>query len=281
MKKVRKNQIFCTLKATIIIICLSAFVLLIINKRCRNSTITPKIKIAILILFIAGMVLAMYLLIKTIVDMLRTLLDDYQTKNNLFSGALSIFLILILSAVFIEAIGINFNKGNYKLYHSIAYAFINTIPGWFTVVGVFYTATIQEKRRSEDFIISNTPYPLIEFSSKKDLKSSKKKAVSIKVSNLADNMLIPISIGEKELEYKPVTKSTFREFKNLELPSFENNQEILFIYEDINNKRYKTKLHINNISNGKLFNDYKIVENEKPVLIDENKVTICNKGDLH
>ena len=77
------------------------------------------------------------------------------------------------------------------------------------------------------------------------------------------------------------TKSTFREFKNLELPSFENNQEILFIYEDINNKRYKTKLHINNISNGKLFNDYKIVENEKPVLIDENKVTICNKGDLH
>ena len=50
---------------------------------------------------------------------------------------------------------------------------------------------------TEDFIISNTPYPLIEFSAKKDLKNGKKKTATIKVSNLADNILIPISICGK------------------------------------------------------------------------------------
>ena len=53
------------------------------------------------------------------------------------------------------------------------------------------------------------------------------------------------------------------------------------LYTVANNTRYKTKLHINNISDGKLFDDYKIIENEKPILIDKNEVTICNEGDLH
>lgn len=273
-KRKKKTKISCTLIATIII-CLVVFILFIINKYCKNSTIKSMVEIAILILFIAGMVFGICLLIKTIVDMLRTLLDDYQTKNNLFSGALSIFFVLILLAVIIETIGIHFNKGNYKLYHSIADAFINTIPGWFTVIGVIYTATIQEKRRSEDFVISNTPYPLIEFAVKKDLKKSKKKAVSIKVSNLADNMLIPISIGGKELEYKPVTKSTFREFENLEFPFFENCDEIFFVYEDANSRRYITKLHINNAIIKQPPEDYIIIKNEKPIL-DEKEVSVIS-----
>lgn len=257
---------------------LFAFVMFVISHYCKSTTF---LSIATIIFCILGILASLWLLASTIFDMLRTLINEYKTNNNLYFGALSIFLVSALIAILIESFGNTFAKENYEVYHSIASAFLSAVPGWFALMGVYYTATIQEKRRSEDFIISNTPYPLIEFSSKKDLKSNKKKAVSIKVSNLADNVLIPISIDNIKLDYKPITKNNFREFKNLELPSFENNQEIIFIYEDINNKRYKTKLHINNISNGKPFNDYKIVENEKPVLIDENEVTICNKGDLH
>lgn len=113
------------------------------------------------------------------------------------------------------------------------------------------------------------------------MKNGKKKTAIIKVTNLADNILIPKSIGNIKLDYRPVTKSNYREFENLEISLFEKNQEILFIYEDINNKRYKTKLHINNISDNKLFDDYKIIENEKSIPINENEVTICNEGDLH
>lgn len=277
IKTKQKNRNSISLWFTIFL-SLIAFVMFGINHYYKSST---PLSIATIIFCILGILASIWLLASTIFDMLRTLINEYKTNNNLYFGALSIFLVSALIAILIESFGNTFAKENYKVYHSIASAFLSAVPGWFALMGVYYTATIQEKRRSEDFIISNTPYPLIEFSSKKDLKSNKKKAVSIKVSNLADNVLIPISIDNIKLDYKPITKNNFREFKNLELPSFENNQEIIFIYEDINNKRYKTKLHINNISNGKLFNDYKIVENEKPVLIDENEVTICNKGDLH
>ncbi len=272
MKKEKKKiKISCKSKVTIII-CIAAFILFIINNYCKNSTITLIIKIAIPILCAAGMGLAIYLLISTIIDMLKTWLDEYRIKNNLFSGALSIFLVSIFIAIFTEFIGVHLDKGNYEIYHSIADTFIKAIPGWFTVMGVSYTAAIQKKRKNKDFINLNTPYPLIEFSSKKDLKSSKKKAVSIKVSNLADNMLIPISIGGKELEYKPVTKSTFREFEDLEFSSFENNQETLFIFEDINGRRYITKLHINNAINKQPPEEYIIIKNEKPIL-DEKEVS--------
>lgn len=277
IKTKQKNSKSVSLWITIIL-SLITFVMFGISHYYKSTT---PLSIATIIFCILGILASIWLLASTIFDMLRTLINEYKTNNNLYFGALSIFLVSALIAILIESFGNTFAKENYEVYHSIAGTFLSAVPGWFALMGVYYTATIQEKRRSEDFIISNTPYPLIEFSSKKDLKSNKKKAVSIKVSNLADNVLIPISIDNIKLDYKPITKNNFREFKNLELPSFENNQEILFIYEDINNKRYKTKLHINNISNGKLFNDYKIVENEKPVFIDENEVTICNKGDLH
>lgn len=277
IKTKQKNSKSVSLWITIFL-SLITFVMFGISHYYKSTT---PLSIATIISCILGILASIWLLASTIFDMLRTLINEYKTNNNLYFGALSIFLVSALIAILIESFGNTFAKENHEVYHSIASAFLSAVPGWFALMGVYYTATIQEKRRSEDFIISNTPYPLIEFSSKKDLKSNKKKAVSIKVSNLADNVLIPISIDNIKLDYKPITKNNFREFKNLELPSFENNQEILFIYEDINNKRYKTKLHINNISNGKLFNDYKIVENEKPVFIDENEVTICNKGDLH
>ena len=104
------------------------------------------------------------------------------------------------------------------------------------------------------------------------MKSNQKKAVSIKVSNLADNILIPISVCGKELDYKPVTKSTFREFEDLEFSSFENNQETLFIFEDVNGIRYTTKLHINDALNEQPLEEYIIIENEKPIL-DEKEVS--------
>lgn len=128
---------------------------------------------------------------------------------------------------------------------------------------------------TEDFIISNTPYPLIEFSAKKDLKNGKKKTATIKVSNLADNILIPISICGKKLDYKPVTKSTFREFEDLEFSSFENNQEPLFIFEDITGRRYTTKLHINDALNEQPLEKYIIIKNEKPIL-DEKGVSVIS-----
>lgn len=242
---------------------------------------TTPLSIATIIFCILGILASVWLLASTIFDMLRTLINEYKTNNNLYFGALSIFLVSALIAILIESFGNTFAKENYEVYHSIAGAFLSAVPGWFALMGVYYTATIQEKRRSEDFIISNTPYPLIEFSTKKNLKNGKKKTAIIKVTNLADNILIPISIGNIKLDYRPVTKSNYREFENLEISLFEKNQEILFIYEDINNTRYKTKLHINNISDGKLFDDYKIIENEKPIFINENEVTICNEGDLH
>lgn len=260
-----------------VILSLIAFVLFGISYY-HESTIS--LSIAIIIICILGILASIWLLASTICDMLKTLINEYKTKNNLFFGALSIFLVSALIAILIESFGNTFDKENYEVYRSLAGAFLSAVPGWFALMGVYYTATIQEKKRSEDFIISNMPYPLIEFSAKKDLKNGKKKTANIKVSNLADNILIPISICEKKLVYKPVTKSTFREFEDLEFSSFENNQETLFIFEDVNGIRYTTKLHINDALNEQPLEEYIIIENEKPIL-DEKEVTICKEGDLH
>lgn len=271
IKTKQKNRNSISLWITILL-SLITFIMFGISHYYKSTT---PLSIATIIFCILGILASIWLLASTIFDMLRTLINEYKTNNNLYFGALSIFLVSALFAILIESFGNTFAKENYEVYHSIAGAFLSAVPGWFALMGVYYTATIQEKRRSEDFIISNTPYPLIEFSSKKDLKSSKKKAVSIKVSNLADNMLIPISIGGKELEYKPVTKSTFREFEDLEFSSFENNQETLFIFEDINGRRYITKLHINNAINKQPPEEYVIIKNEKPIL-DEKEVSVIS-----
>lgn len=129
---------------------------------------TTPLSIATIIFCILGILASVWLLASTIFDMLRTLINEYKTNNNLYFGALSIFLVSALIAILIESFGNTFAKENYEVYHSIAGAFLSAVPGWFALMGVYYTATIQEKRRSEDFIISNTPYPLIEFSTKKN-----------------------------------------------------------------------------------------------------------------
>ena len=242
-----------------VILSLIAFVLFGISYY-HESTIS--LSIAIIIICILGILASIWLLASTICDMLKTLINEYKTKNNLFFGALSIFLVSALIAILIESFGNTFDKENYEVYRSLAGAFLSAVPGWFALMGVYYTATIQGKKRSEDFIISNTPYPLIEFSAKKDLKNGKKKTANIKVSNLADNILIPISICEKKLDYKPVTKNTFREFEDLEFSSFENNQEPLFIFEDITGRRYTTRLHINDALNEQSLEKYIIIKNK-------------------
>lgn len=237
----------------------------------------------IIILCLIGMGLAVILLILTIKDMLKFFIKEYKNNNDLFSGILMVILIGLSAFSIIRGIGnILFNKQDTNnIYITILKSILSAIPTSISLLFTNYFERIHKKEKQEELLKSNMPYPLIEMSTKANLLNSNKKTVSIKVNNLADNVLIPISIGNIKLDYKPVTKSNFREFKNLELPSFENNQEILFIFEDINNTRYKTKLHINNISDGKLFDDYKIIENEKPILIDKNEVTICNEGDLH
>lgn len=252
-----------------VILSLIAFVLFGISYY-HESTIS--LSIAIIIICILGILASIWLLASTICDMLKTLINEYKTKNNLFFGALSIFLVSALIAILIESFGNTFDKENYEVYRSLAGAFLSAVPGWFALMGVYYTATIQGKKRSEDFIISNTPYPLIEFSAKKDLKNGKKKTANIKVSNLADNILIPISICEKKLDYKPVTKNTFREFEDLEFSSFENNQETLFVFKDANGRRYTTKLRIYDALNEQPLEEYIIIENEKPIL-DEKEVS--------
>lgn len=261
-KQKHKNISSISLWITVIL-SLIAFVLFGISYYYKS---TISLSIAIIIICILGILASIWLLASTICDMLKMLINEYKTKNNLFFGALSIFLMSALIAILIESFGITFDKENYKVYHSLAGGFLTAVPGWFALMGVYYTATIQEKRRSEDCIISNTPYPLIEFSAKKDLKNGKKKTATIKVNNLADNILIPISVCGKELDYKPVTKSTFREFEDLEFPSFENNQETLFVFEDVNGRRYTTKLHIYDALNKQPIEEYVIIENEKPIL---------------
>lgn len=257
---------------------LIAFVLFGISHYCKS---TISLSIAIIIFSISGILAGIWLIISTFCDIVKTSINEYKTNNNLFAGALSFFLVSVLIAIFIDGFGSFFAKEIYETYHSIANTFLSAIPGWFALIGVYYTATVQEKRREADFIILNTPYPLIELSSKKDLKNSKEKAVSIKVSNLAENILIPISIGGNSLGYVPVTKTDFREFPNLKSSLFENNEEIFFIYEDINHRRYKTKLHIVDVLNEQPPEDYDyiIIKNEKPVLVKDEE-TICNEGDL-
>ena len=68
-----------------VILSLIAFVLFGISYY-HESTIS--LSIAIIIICILGILASIWLLASTICDMLKTLINEYKTKNNLFFGAL-------------------------------------------------------------------------------------------------------------------------------------------------------------------------------------------------
>jgi hypothetical protein len=198
-------------------------------------------------------------------DMAKTMIDDYKSRNNLFSGALCIILIAVTSYLLFKGFGDTFYKDQTNDFSNMANTIITLTPALLSLLGVHYSNMIQETRRKEDFRVANTPCPLIECYVER-IQANNVESIYIKVTikNLVNNILIPLYIGNNKLSYLPVTKEIKREFENIEIP-YHDYKNVFFIYEDSSGNTYKTKLDIK--IDKEFQNNYTTTKNDEPVLL--------------
>lgn len=199
-------------------------------------------------------------------DMAKTMIDDYKSKNNLFSGAMCIILIAITLFLLFKGFGnMIYNDENNDL-NGMANTIITLTPALLSLLGVHYSNMIQETRRKEDFKVANTPCPLVECCVERihDENNIQNIYMNVKIKNLADNILIPLYIAGKKLNYSPVTKDIDRTFENIRVP-YRNYNNVFFIYEDSSGNTYKTKLDIK--IDERFQARYTTTKNDEPVLL--------------
>lgn len=198
------------------------------------------------ILCIAEMIVLSIAIFFIFKDMAKTMMDDYKNKNSLFSGALCIILIAVTSYLLFKGFGDTIYKDEANDFNSIANTIISLTPALLSLLGVHYSNMLQETRRKEDFRIANTPCPLIECCVERIHEENKNQNIyfNVKIKNLADNILIPLYIADKKLNYSPVTKDIEGKFTNIRVP-YSDYENVYFVYKDSSGNTYKTKLRIN------------------------------------
>lgn len=223
------------------------------------------------ILCIAEMIALSIVIFFVFKDMAKTMMDDYKNKNSLFSGALCIILIAVTSYLLFKGFGDTIYKDETNDFNSMANTIISLTPALLSLLGVHYSNMIQETRRKEDFKTANTPCPLIECCVEKIREENHNKNIyfSVKIKNLADNILIPLYIANQELNYSPVTKDIDRIFENINVPCT-NYKNVWFIYEDSSYNIYKTKLDIK--TDQEFQAKYTTTKIDKPILLSDKEI---------
>lgn len=278
--KPKKNYKFDKLLIALSIVIIIAFILMLV------TYITSNMIFAIIgsIICIIELFVLSFVMLFTLKDMTITMIDDYKNKHSLLSGALCIILITFTSYLLFNCFDNIFYKDNANEFNSIANTILSLTPALLSLMGVHYSNMIQESRRKEDFKIANTPCPLIECYVEKERPENKGECayINVTIKNLADNILIPISIGDNNLNYLPVTKNISREFKDLRITLSNNPDEIFFVYQDTLKNIYKTKLHIR--TSKEYQGIYTTIKNDEPVFMTHEDLKItpkdnCNQND--
>lgn len=247
-----KTNILILISITLLIL---AAIMLCISKKINNIIFA----IIGVILCIIGIIILSIVLFFALIDMSKTMLEDYRNKNSLIEGVLCIILIVFSACIL---------SGDMLIDNNFSGIIISLIPAMLSLLGVHYSNMTQEKRHIENFKIANTPYPLIEYCLEKTQDEHKGKSINVKIKNLADNILIPLYISNQKLNYSPVTKDIDREFKNINIPN-SNCENVLFIYEDSLGNKYETKLDIKMTKD--IQNKYITAKYDKPILLTDEK----------
>lgn len=275
--KSKKNYKLYTLLIGLSITIIIAFALML------GAYVASNMILAIIgsIICIVELVALSFVMFFTFNDMAITMMDDYKNKHSLLSGALCIILIVLTSYLLFKCFGDIFYKDNANEFNSIANTILSLTPALLSLLGIHYSNMIQEARRKEDFKIANTPCPLIECFVEKERPENKGECTYINatIKNLADNILIPISIGDNNLIYLPVTKDISREFTDLRITLSNNPDEIFFIYQDILKNTYKTKLHIR--TSKEYQGKYTTIKNDEPVFMAHEDLLIMQEDNCN
>lgn len=265
--KSKNNYKFDKLLIGLAIAIVPTFALMIVAKFTANTTAAI---IGSIICVIEMMVLSIVIFF-VFKDMAKTMMDDYKSRKNLFSGALCIILIAVTSYLLFKGFGDSFYKDKTNDFSSMANTIISLTPALLSLLGVHYSNMIQESRRKEDFKIANTPCPLIECRVERIHPENNTENIyfNVKIKNLADNILIPLYIAEKKLNYSPVTKDIDGNFKNIKVP-YTNYKNVYFIYKDFYGNTYKTKLDIK--IDEEFQTHYTATKNDEPILLTDKEL---------
>ena len=265
--KLKNNYKFDKLLIGLAIAIVPTFALMIVAKFTANMT-AAIIGSIICVIEMMALSIVIFFVFK---DMAKTMMDDYKSRKNLFSGALCIILIAVTSYLLFKGFGDSFYKDKTNDFSSMANTIISLTPAPLSLLGVHYSNMIQESRRKEDFKIANTPCPLIECRVERIHQENKVENIYMdaKIKNLANNILIPLYIANNKLNYSPVTKDINEEYNNIKVP-YTNYENVYFIYKDFYGNTYRTKLDIK--IDKEFQNHYTATKNDEPILLTEEEL---------
>lgn len=211
------------------------------------------ISIATSILILIWMLLSFYYVFKKWLWFIEDLMNEYTTKNNLFSGVFAVVLVF-LSVSLLPSVLSYLNIPNQlnefqNVFVNISIAAMSSIIG---ILGIQYSIAVQEKNRKEDLRYGAKPYLLITCFCKEKFVSEdghtyNKFIMQTDIENISQNIAIPIGCKLTEdnslylFKYIPMNNGA----KRTELIEIDNQKPIVpkcsvdIYYKDVLNNIYK------------------------------------------
>lgn len=211
------------------------------------------ITIATSILILIWMLLSFYYVFKKWLWFIEDLMNEYTTKNNLFSGVFAVVLVF-LSVSLLPSVLSYLNIPNQlnefqNVFVNISIAAMSSIIG---ILGIQYSIAVQEKNRKEDLRYGAKPYLLITCFCKEKFVSEdghtyNKFIMQTDIENISQNIAIPIGCKLTEdnslylFKYIPMNNGA----KRTELIEIDNKKPIVpkssvdIYYKDVLNNIYK------------------------------------------
>ncbi|MEE1010405.1 MAG: hypothetical protein U0L11_00040 [Acutalibacteraceae bacterium] len=205
------------------------------------------------VLILIWMLSSFYFVFKKWLCFIEDLMNEYTTKNNLFSGMLAIvfvFLTIALLPSILSYLNIPNELNEFQnIFVNVSIAAMSSIIG---ILGVQYSIAVQEKNRKEDLRYGAKPYILTTCFCKEKFVSENghtynRFIMQADIENISQNIAIPIGCKLTEdnslylFKYIPMNNGA----KRTELIEIDNQKPIVpkcsvdIYYKDVLNNIYK------------------------------------------
>lgn len=243
-KKYFKNAI------TISVICAISFILFAILQYKLNNNIFTALAIALI--FIEAISMTIYEFLAITIDA-RIMWIEYSDGHSLKSGVLFLVLLIVIPLPVLYVMSMSLNNEWKSIINTIITGLITLLPALISLLGIHYSNTMQQINKSEELKNMNKPYPSIdckyELILEKPLTSF---YIDMTISNLSNNILIPLYLKHKglqfELPYKPATFVKSSEYKSILIDTQHEFNELILefsiVYKDALENIYESEFEI-------------------------------------
>jgi len=210
--------------------------------------------------FLSVFTFFIFSVVAAILEFKRMMIDaklmwyNYRNNQSLSSGVLFIVTVIVVPAIYLAVI-LRYVPEEWKsAVQSILSCLVAAFPAFLSLLGIHYSNTIQQMSKNKETKDLNKPYPYITNGSIVHVKEDNTLELNIvwKVSNLANNILIPLCViydkKKYDFNYSPINGSTegFVEAIGINLGCKKENSKysFCFLYKDRLENKYKSEFEL-------------------------------------